>query len=146
MIEASLITNTCHILHCCNVTCKNGSWWDKTTWRTHICTPQTETWVITISYSSTSGKALHLLIIGYMGKAIIYYIFQYPLAHIDLKIFKHSFPAHCNYNSVVLHLNIKNRVDMYSANNGHVHTGSKSGKKNRAETFLHIPSRNNSLQ
>ena len=42
-----------------------------------------------------------------MGKAFRYYRFQYPLIHIDVKIFKYIFPAHFNSNSVVLHLNIK---------------------------------------
>ena len=42
-----------------------------------------------------------------MGKAIEYYRFQYPLTHIDLKIFKHNFSEHCSSNSAVRHLNIK---------------------------------------
>ena len=42
-----------------------------------------------------------------MGKAIGYFIFLSPWDHIDLKISKHIFLAHCISNSVVINSNIK---------------------------------------
>ena len=42
-----------------------------------------------------------------MVKVIGYYIFQSPQTHIDLKSYKHSFSSYCDFNSVVLRLNLK---------------------------------------
>ena len=69
--------------------------------------PQPETQVIPVIQSIEAGKALTFMISGYIGKLVEYSRFQSPLTHIDLKIFKYSFLAHYNSNSVVRHSNIK---------------------------------------
>ena len=49
---------------------------------------------------------------------------QSPLTPIDLKSFKHSFPAHRNFNNCCSSLKSPNtEADRYSAFSGNVHTG-----------------------